>query len=441
MGDNTLLRFLNAGLINVGGDDAKLAKLNDAVAALADELKSAPDKAIPSALAAFDPDISADDPALQRVAEVVQAKWATYRNTFDRTPVLVFRGLLLAALVRAAEDEERIGIAFAASARNVLPHMAAGDESAIWAAVVSDIERRLDTRAENDWSTPDSIHPPSVSYEPPKVVGGTAPSAKIDRNDLTKQIVAATGPNNTAGQQTGGNPHWPNNQPQHWAHEFSTRLAVVIASALEKSQVAVEPIDLSAPLQGLVRTVATHVEGALKAVSDATAGLQRRTYLIWWKETLFSPSTRISYRSLSPSSAAALMAYDLHRLVPTFSPASVAAFLRESVLALPTVDAEKTFPVTQLVREALEADTLAFLREAARNLVPRAPGRGPILALLGDPSGHPLLDDLVFRERVGVPASIALTIPEWATWIFNELQAARACQEAAESKRRGRKAK
>ena len=36
----------------------------------------------------------------------------------------------------------------------------------------------------------------------------------------------------------------------------------------------------------------------MKAVSGATAGLQRRTNLIWWKETLYSPSARVSYRSM-----------------------------------------------------------------------------------------------------------------------------------------------
>lgn len=440
MGDRILLRFLDVGLINVGGDDTKLTKLEAAVAVLAEVVRTAPDKTVPFALAAFDPDAPTDDPALQQVAEAVQAKWATYRNTFDKPPVLVFRGLLLAALSRAADEDERIGVAFAASARNVLPHMAVGDEGAIWADAVSEIERRLDTRAEKDWSAPDSIQLPSVSYEPPKAVDGIARGTSIDEKDLVKRIAAAAGPSNGAGQATGGNPNWPNN-PQPWAHEFSTRLAAAIANAVNESREGTEPVDLSGAFQDLVRTVANHVEGALTAVGEATAGLRRRTNLIWWKEALFSPSARVSYRDLPPGCAAALMAYDLHRLVPTFSPASVAAFLGESVLTLPAVDAETTFPLTALVREALDATALAPLREAAGNLVPAAPGRGPILALLGDPSGQPSLDGPVFHARVGVPGTTALTIPEWTNWLFNELQAARACKEAAEGKRRGRKTK
>ena len=84
-----------------------------------------------------------------------------------------------------------------------------------------------------------------------------------------------------------------------------------------------------------------HLTATLQAVSGATAGLQRRTNLLWWKEALFSPSARMSYRDMSASDAAALMAFDMHRQIPTFSPASVAAFLRETVIALPTVGPEE----------------------------------------------------------------------------------------------------
>ena len=76
------------------------------------------------------------------------------------------------------------------------------------------------------------------------------------------------------------------------------------------------------------------MDATLKAVSGATAGLQRRTNLIWWKkEHSIRRALEFSYRSMTPSAAAALMAFDLHQQVPTFSPASVTAFLQEAVFA------------------------------------------------------------------------------------------------------------
>lgn len=179
----------------------------------------------------------------------------------------------------------------------------------------------------------------------------------------------------------------------------------------------------------------------LKAVSDATTGLQRRTNLIWWKEALFSPSARISYRELPPSCAAALMAYDLHCQVPLFSPASVSAFLHESVLRLPSLNGQARFPISRLLQEARDAGDLAPLRAAAAESAAMRLGRGPVLAFLGEQPSRTAPDETEFRARTGVSAATELTIPQWATWLFREMQAIRASREAADRKRRGRKTK
>jgi hypothetical protein len=63
--------------------------------------------------------------------------------------------------------------------------------------------------------------------------------------------------------------------------------------------IQIEPVDLSEPLKNLASAVSIHVDNTLQAVSGATAGLQRRTSLIWWKETLYSPSVQRSYRDIS----------------------------------------------------------------------------------------------------------------------------------------------
>lgn len=184
-------------------------------------------------------------------------------------------------------------------------------------------------------------------------------------------------------------------------------LAVVAKGAV------IPPIDLSGPLNSLAQAVSAHVDGTLAAVSRATTGLQRRTNLIWWKESLYSPSGRLSYRQMPTSTAAALMAFDLHQQVPTFSPASVAAFLHEAVLSLPSINPAEGRPIRDLLEEAVESPELTPLREAAAQLVQDSAGRGPILGPLGHNSGRSTLDDSEFRVRVGVPAATPLTVPEW----------------------------
>lgn len=441
MATSILIRFLGAGLINVAGDDAKLDKLSDTAGDLALALKKSPSKAAPFALIAFDPEAPADDPVIREAVEALQKRWATYVNTFSGTPVAVIRAILLDALVQTAEDDDKVGVAFVTSARNTLPFMEAGNERAIWADVVADIERRVDARAEAEWATPESISIPALTFSAPEAIEISTSQTKIDKAVLAQRIGAAAGPNNAAGQPTGGNPYWPHNQPQAWAGEFGPRMADAIGEALGALAKGFQfgPIDLSGPLKSLAQTVSTHVDGTLKAMSGAMAGLQRRTNLIWWKEALYSPSARASYRGMPPSAAAALMAFDLHQQVPTFSPASVAAFLHEAVLSLPSLDPAAGRPIRDLLEEAVNAPELAPLREAAAQLVQDLVGRGPVLALLGHGADRSTLDDNSFRAKVGVPAATSLTVPEWATWLFRELQAARAAQEGSGAKKRGRK--
>jgi hypothetical protein len=434
-----LIRFLSAGLINVGGDDAKLDKLKETAADLASTLQKTPSKAAAFALIAFDPEAPADDPVIKEGAEALQKRWATYVNTFSGMPVAVIRAILLDALVQAAEEDDKVGVAFVTSARNALPFMEAGNERAIWADVVAEIEGRVDARAESEWATPQAISIPAMTFTAPGAIEIATSQVSVNKAALAKKFEAAAGPSNASGQLTSGNQYWPNNNPQGWVTEFGKHMADAVAEALgaviKGSQI--EPVDLSSPLRGLAQAVSTHVEGTLKAVSGATAGLQRRTNLIWWKESLYSPSARVSYRSVPASTAAALMAFDLHQQVPTFSPASVAAFLHEAISSLHSYHTAEARPVRDLLSEAAEASELASLREAAAQLVQDTGGRGPILGLLG--RGRQISDDGEFRSLVGVPAATPLTVPEWATWLFRELQAARATQEGPDGKKRGRK--
>lgn len=438
MSEQILLRFLSAGLIDVGGDDAKLKKLQETAADLADALKKTPSKASSFALIAFDPSSPEDDPIVTEACEALKKRWPTYINTFAGTPMLVLRALLLDALVRAACDE-KVGVAFVTSARNVLPFIEAGNEQTVWTDVVLEIESRVDARAEAEWTPPDAIDAPELKFSAPPAVELPSHTLTINTKNLTNALHAAVAPNATSQDK---NRYWPHNDPQNWANDFGRLAAQAITQAIDDASEDAQgaPVDISEPLKALSRAVATHVGDTLKLVSAATAGLQRRTNLIWWKETLYSPSARVSYRALPASTVGALMAFDLHQQLPTFSPVSVAAFLTETVRSLPSVDSDHKHSLSELVGETFESAELSPLRALARQLMPQPGGRGPVLALLAEHEGKFSIDAAQFRAKVGVPAETALTISEWATWIFRELQAARATQEAVKPKRSGSKA-
>ncbi|UAN37140.1 GTPase-associated system all-helical protein GASH [Enterobacter asburiae] len=435
---DVLIRFLNAGLLDVKGDDAKLEKLQTTAVDLSAALKKTPSKSAAFALIAFDPSSPVSDPVIQEAVEALQNRWATYINTFSDTPVTVIRALLLDALFKASSEDDHIGIAFTSYARNALPFMEAVNESKIWGDVITKIENQVNLRAEAEWTTPDSISVSEIDYVAPTAIEIRSTEVNLDKEELEVKLFAAAAPNNAAGQPTQGNQYLPNSN-QNWINYFVPHMSNAIYGALEEvlEGARIAPVDLSVPLKELANAVSTHVDKTLQAVSGATAGLQRRTNLIWWKETLYSPSIQRTYRDMSPSIAAALMAFDLHRQIPIFSPASVAAFLHETVLSLPDIETQVRQPIRVLLEEALQAEELVPLRDLSALLLPEPTGRGPLLGILGHGFGRHIDDDQ-FRNLVGIPAGLELTILQWATWIFRELQAARALQDGG-TKKRGRK--
>jgi hypothetical protein len=423
MADEILLRFLTIGVIDVGGDDTKLEKLRATVADLSNAVRKTPAKTSIYTVVAADPDMIATDPTIQDAMTALKRHWTTVANTFSATPVAITRAMLLDAVVQAARQDDAIAVAFVNSARNALPYLQSGNEQAIWKEAVTEIETKVDERAEAEWATPEMITIEPLGYKAPDAISIESQGGELDRGALHTRILQATGPWSGGGDQ---NPYQPNNA-QQWAIEFAKRLSAGIADVVNRAlaESGHEPINLATPLNALAKAVSTHVEKALAAFSGATAGLQRRTNLLWWKEALYSPSAHVSYRDLPAFNAAALMALDLYEQVPTYSPASVSAFLNEAIQLLPAVAAAKDETVLALVADARAAAAIAPLREAAARLVPAPAGRGPLLSLIAHTTNPAVLDAPTLRRLGGLGAETTLSPPAWGTWLFRELQAAR----------------
>lgn len=430
MTDDVLLRFLERGMLEVGGDDQKLEKLGLVAGDLAETLVAHPGEALRFAMVAVDPDVPATDPTVAQATSALRTRWPTYVNTFAGTPILLVRALLLDALGRAAADDDRIGVALVASARNLLPFADVGEEAGIWLELVARVESRVDARAEAEWATPASIALPRLALDLPGAASPRLAHKVVARPALTAALQAAAGPHGSNGA-TGGNPYNPSNQPQQWVTEFGTRAAAAVADVVDAvvSATTIEDVDVSGPLEDLADAMAGHLKDVMAAFSGATAGLQRRTDLLWWKEAAFSASIRRSYRDLPPGVAAALMAFDLHRQVPTFSPASVGAFLAEAVSSLPTAAPPEPRPIRELAIEACRSPELAPLRAVGAALLGAPRGRAPLLASISH-GGVASMTEGEFRDAVGVPADSGLDPRGWAAWVFRELQAARAVEEA-----------
>ena len=434
MSENILLRFLQNGLIDVGGDDVKLKKLQDTANILSAVLQENPAKTTAFALTACDPDITAEQPVVEEVTAALAEQWPTYVNTFAGTPTTVIRAVLLAALVRAADKNNHIAAALVTYARNMLPHIRVGNEQPIWHDLVMDLENEVEKRAETEWATPAAIKVPplKLSVDSLKIPVKTL---KLNRKELTQNLFEASGPHNPdeeAGKNP--NPHWPNSDSS-WSHGFAPRAARAIADAVDPAlKVTIGPVDFGE----ITETVSRHFNKTLEAVSRANAGLQRRTYLLWWKEALYSPSRRRRYRDLPGLQAAVLMAFDLYTLVSNFTPWSVSSFLDETVRALPQIDVEERKPLLELIKEVAASEELTALRVTIESLGLGA-ARVPLLAVVGNREAATMTSRR-FKALTGVPADTELSLPDLTVWLFRELQATRALIHDRPTRRRTRKA-
>ncbi|WP_371434878.1 GTPase-associated system all-helical protein GASH [Polaromonas sp.] len=423
-----VMRFLEIGAFSLNSDDTKLEKLRNTAKDLSAALRTAPAKTVSFTMVAADPSISPTDPVVEEAMSALRKRWETVANAFTGRPVNVLRAVLLDAIVQAARGDDTIAVAFVNTARNALAHAETADEAEIWRDAVYEIESKVDARAEAEWATPEMISVEPLKYTAPPTSAAEFEAPTIERSDLQAKILSAAGPLGTVPPV---NPYWHHQHPQQWAPEFAKQMTSAIADVIDQiaAELAPSPVDLSKPLSSLAKAVSTHVETVLASFSGATAGLQRRTNLLWWKEALYSPSAHESYVEMPVFQASALMALDLHEQVPTFSPASVSAFLKEAIRCLPAEPGSEDNgqrDVAALVRDAKTAAFMQPFRTVAAQYVPAPIGRGPLLSLIGHGQDPAAIEAASLRTLGGVDGSATMTAAEWGVFLFRELQAARA---------------
>lgn len=419
-----LLKFLEIGAIDLKGDDAKLDKLRSTAKDLSVVLLRTPSKTASFTMVADDPNIAATDPTVEEAMAALRKQWETVANAFSSRPVGILRAILLDAVVQAARSDDAIAVAFVNTARNALSHTETAGEAEIWREAVSEIETKVDARAEAEWATPEMVTVDPLQYTPPVPVANGHEVPTVDQTVLNARITSAASNINV------------NQTAHYWASSFATAMSSAIAEALDRmaEKLVPAPVDLSGPLTILAKAVTAHVDKALTSFSSATAGLQRRTNLLWWKQALYSPSAHASYLDLPPFEASALMALDLHEQVPTYSPASVSAFLREAIRCLPAEKGDQgngERDVASLLRDARATSFMQPLRTLAAQYASAPVGRGPLLSLIGYPQDSRLVEVTTLRALCGVDASTKMTPSDWGTYLFRELQAARATSDSS----------
>lgn len=416
MSGSFLQRLLNEGhLRDLGEDQTRFDCLTRAVGRLGDFLASEAGRAevIPFTIVGLDSETPPEDPVFDQVTKAIVREWSTYENVYPgERPRQLLRMVTLAAIDAASALDGAVAAAAWYTAANWLT---VGNTPG---GAVSEFVARLGSQTEEQavelWKRPST----ETSFRmPARTSAEMKPIEKFSlRNDIADDLKEAF--EEGVANLKGNHPQLRSN-PEAWIAAMTPKLASVILSAIATGgNVVVDRVNAAGlvsaeGMKEFATSIGEKVREALAEAERAASGRDLRSDLLWWRQSLYSPSKGGSYRDLEAHEAILAMAIDLHGLIPSIAPHSVEFVLRETARAS---GLDVTITVADLV--GLARDHRGLWAEAYSAEVPERPRRTPALAVA-------LADHGSTEEWLGRASAASLPAPDAAVWLFRELQASR----------------
>ena len=412
-------------LLNIGDEGEKFAALEKAAPAIAKSLLDNRSKILTFTLVALDPEAAENEPAFSEIEAAVKIHWKTLRNKYKEMTRQLFRAVIWEALEQVGNADEHAAAVIWLTGSAYLPYAKLEERAVpLCSALLQQMGVKMEKRASQDWALNTAVEVTKLPAWNIKLAG--KPQV-LSLELFTKEIAAAVGPNDLQGVAiTNANPYSPN-QGATWSTHFTPRVAKAIAGAVDAMGKAV--LDGLQPLEGALQKHGAAINLAVQKSMEAAVGnilaQQRRSALMWWKETLFSESRRRGYRGLESAELALLMAYDLHQMVPSFSPQSVEFLLKETV-RVAAVQAERV--TLQELLTGLQSDPHKLRLGESLPDMDGSLGRLPLLGFIQQMlTGK--LELPAFAARAGLKLEDKIEVDDFAVWIFRDLQAQSCVEE------------
>lgn len=354
--ENKLLQpLLKAGLLELGDSDERLANIEKAIEDLEKKLKTEQFLLPAYTLVAIDPNINPDEPVLAEVEGIIAIYWKALRAKFTETPVPIIRAVIINSLYNIGLDDARVARIIYLTAKNFYPFAKLGREKDIIEQFITDLGEVSEKHANDEWaleSTEQSIKLPVLKIEPLKI-----DAIKVDQGSLKKKIFEGSSRAHTGLASQ--------NSQDEWAEILSQSASEGVANAIETSiENMSESMDLSAmsaSINKFFTEFKKSLDQALKSSFTSIQAVERRSKLLWWKETLYSASLEDSYRSVAEIIQPIIMTYDLYQQLPSIVPVSVDYLLRDTVLLLNN-KADDKLKLSDLLTELSKDVNIAILK-------------------------------------------------------------------------------
>lgn len=402
--NNMLQRFLDNGMLDIGEDDAKFKYLQQASHDLSKSLLDEKPKVISYTLVALDPNIPPDEQVLMEVENAIKQHWNTLRNKFKDVPRQIYRAVIFEALRVASEKNETVASIVWLIGSNFLLYADLGRELNICKNFLSEMGNIAERKAEEDWKIGQEYHSPQLPNWKPNIE-----LSKVSEEELTKELAAVV-------ELQRRQPSSP--LAAQRIAQIVNQLYYELAESIHKNLK-----QLNAPLNNYASAIHTTLKEVIELSMRSIVMQERRSTLLWWRQTLYSPTLQCGYRTFDAYQAIFLLAYDLHQQVTAYSPQSVEYLLREAVLEVIKVQDAKSISLNKFCEELRSNEKLFTLLESIKSTT-EITGRVPLLVfikyILQSTSECEKLE-----KQMGISNHTEIELEELAVWLFRDLQAVR----------------
>ena len=430
-----LQELLNLGLVDIGPDDSRFQKMQNAANALCEHFIEVPELLVTATLIALDEDSSEDEPFFDLVEKLVIAEWVTLRNTQVNRPRQLLRSITLDAIASTISSHPGwSGLVWnIAMPRIQQKQTRLGKASSLIEKLLKSAFSISETEALNKMGMQTSL--PSSANK--KKSASTSISkfdikSEVTAKEILAEIFSAAGPTDNAGTATANpNPHWSNSSP-HWSYEFAPRMAAAIAKAVNLGTSKISA-NLRDTIQSSLYSFETQLKDRLNAVEALESAMARihqssrmRLDLLWWSQARYSNSQHSGYSSLNESVAAFVAAVDLSKLVLPLSPASVCHVLGETVTNFTSMKKTRK-PIKDHLKSIAESkvEIVDSIETESSN------GRIPLVSFANELLLSKEPQPSSIAQRTGINPELTLTYAELAMWLFREIQAIRIARGVA----------
>lgn len=382
---------------------------------------------IPYTLVALDPKAKDCDPVVQQVETIIIKKWPAFRNsvsaTKDKSTTYV-RAVILESLSQLSKDDAATAALVWLTARDVIGHYQLDAEESVICGFLQELADRTEENGRVEWGISHKLQ--ANTFKGGEISISAVKAAQIDEEALKVHLLDAMvhsgwKPNAGGGQnphtQAQNNWQWPMFMAEHSAMGITE----VVNSALSQQTISLSSISTSIQrgLDAYFAQLQPFFEDINTSFSNSITANNKRSELLWWKESLYSRSLNTSYRSLTPLNAAVGMAIDLAEQVDAIYPESVDYLLRETLKDVHDEQAEEGRLLTDWLKDSsnLHGDIQSALTEHAVS----GDERKPLLSAWANVVQSGETTD--FFTETGIDKKAKLTVSDLAVWLFHGLQA------------------